>query len=207
MWTCFSYARNAFVRNLLWTQIEIWLNQRSSYSSTSSNLSNSLSIQKEAKYWNDYDLIWELDKVWTEYERLSILNQYMSVLSNTITAASTFSSNETAQISKFTNVAKECESRINKIKPDFATALNAYDYDLAESIADEIAELRACIAKNEVYIKAHQSYAETSNSLTSLQKKFNYLSNNKEKIAKYYEILKPDLLKELYNISQDMKYL
>jgi hypothetical protein len=33
------------------------------------------------------------------------------------------------------------------------------------------------------------------------------LSENREKIAKYYEILKPDLLKELYDISKEVKDL
>jgi hypothetical protein len=38
-----------------------------------------------------------------------------------------------------------------------------------------------------------------------MQKKANYLSENKYKIAKYYEILKPDLLKELYEISKTVE--
>jgi hypothetical protein len=38
--------------------------------------------------------------------------------------------------------------------------------------------------------------------LNALQKKVEYLTENREKIAKYYEILKPDLLKELYDISK-----
>jgi hypothetical protein len=65
--------------------------------------------------------------------------------------------------------------------------------------------LRACVARNEVYAKAHASYASTSKSLKTLQKRADYLSQNRVKIAKYYEILKPDLLKELYNISKEVK--
>ncbi|MBO7094862.1 hypothetical protein J6V86_01435 [bacterium] len=80
-----------------------------------------------------------------------------------------------------------------------------FNYDKAESIAKEIAELRACIARNQVYAKAHESYLSSSKSLNSLQKKIDYLSKNREKIAKYYEILKPDLLKELYDISKTVE--
>ena len=69
-------------------------------------------------------------------------------------------------------------------------------------MVEEIADLRACVAKNQVYAKAHTSYASISNSADNLQKRADYLRENREKIAKYYEILKPDLLKELYNISQ-----
>jgi hypothetical protein len=67
--------------------------------------------------------------------------------------------------------------------------------------------LRACVARNQVYSKAHASYASSSKSLKTLQKKVDYLSENREKIAKYYEILKPDLLKELYDISKEVKDL
>jgi hypothetical protein len=80
-----------------------------------------------------------------------------------------------------------------------------YNYDKAEKIAGEIAELRACVARNEVFAKAHASYASASKSSTTLQKRVDYLSQNREKIAKYYEILKPDLLKELYDISKTVE--
>jgi hypothetical protein len=46
-----------------------------------------------------------------------------------------------------------------------------YNYDKAEKIAGEIAELRACVARNEVFAKAHASYASASKSSTTLQKK------------------------------------
>jgi hypothetical protein len=80
-----------------------------------------------------------------------------------------------------------------------------YNYEKAESIAKEIAELRACVARNEVYAKAHASYASSSKLLNTIQKRAEYLSKNREKIAKYYEILKPDLLKELYDISKTVE--
>jgi hypothetical protein len=63
------------------------------------------------------------------------------------------------------------------------------------------------VARNEVYSKAHASYASSSKSLNTLQKKVDYLSENREKVAKYYEILKPDLLKELYDISKTVEDL
>jgi hypothetical protein len=65
--------------------------------------------------------------------------------------------------------------------------------------------LRACVAKNEVFAKAHASYASSSKSLSVLQKRVEYLSKNRQKIAKYYEILKPDLLEELYDISKTVE--
>jgi len=105
----------------------------------------------------------------------------------------------------YNNEAKKCESPIKSKNSEFSNAVKNYNYDRAESIAKEIAELRACVARNEVYARAHASYASSSKSLSVLQKRVEYLTKNREKIAKYYEILKPDLLKELYDISKEVK--
>lgn len=199
----FSFAGNPFVRNLLWTQLEIWLNQRLNIGEFRNWWDwNALSIQQEVAYRNQYNLISELDKSSTEQERLIIIDQYISSLSNAVSDGSDLYSYEQSQITYFENAAKECESSIKPKNSEFSDAVKSYNYEKAESISNEIAELRACVAKNEVYAKAHASYASAAEWLWSLQKKAEYLSENREKIAKYYEILKPDLLKELYDISK-----
>lgn len=203
----FSESKNLFVWNLLGTQIEIWLGQRSNVPSYWElwEWGNALTVYQENKYWYKYDLIWELDKAGTEDERLQILDKYISYLSNTIKNSSEMYNYEKWEAEKYKNAAKECESPIKQKNKEFSEAANNYDYEMAESIVKEIAELRACIAKNEVYAKAHLSYASSIWSTEILQKKAEYLSENKYKIAKYYEILKPDLLKELYNISKTVE--
>ncbi len=199
----FSFAGNPFVRNLLWTQLEIWLNQRSSMGALRNwKAWNALSMQHEIISANQYDLIAELDKSKTENERLVIINNYIAMLNNTISNGSSFYDYEQKQIAYYNNTAKECEAPIKWKNLEFAEAMKNYDYDKAESIASEIAELRACIARNQVYAKAHTSYSSAVNSFGNLKKRADYLSENKVKIAKYYEILKPDLLKELYEISK-----
>ena len=199
----FSFAGNIFIWNLLGTQIEIWLNLRNN-SSTAQNWQplNSLSAQNDIAYRNNYDLVSELDKASSESSRLAIMNQYISNGSNVIANSSARYEQENQLVNKYKDAAKECESKIKERNSAFSTAVKSYDYELAEWIADEIAELRACVAKNEVYAKAHASYASATKDLTKLQNKINYISDNKSQIAKYYEILKPDLLKELYDISQ-----
>ena len=199
----FSFAWNPFMRNLLWTQLEIWLNQRSNVGTFRNGKAwNALSMQQEAASSSQYDLISELDKAKTESERLAIINNYINMLNSTVSNGSSLYDYEQQQITYYNNAIKECEAPIKWKNSEFADAVKAYNYDKAESIASEIAELRACIAKNEVYAKAHMSYASAVNSLGGLKKKAEYLSENKAKIAKYYEILKPDLLKELYEISK-----
>jgi hypothetical protein len=202
----FSFAGNPFVRNLLWTQLEIWLNQRSNYWTFRHWQEwDTLSIQQEIFYQNQYNLVAELDKCKSEQDRLSILNQYIASLTNTISHWTTLYNYEKSQIDYYNNEVQKCTTPIKWKNSEFSDAVKNYNYEKAESIAQEIAELRACIAKNEVYIKAHASYASSSKWLNTLQKKADYLSQNKEKIAKYYEILKPDLLKELYDISKTVE--
>lgn len=199
----FSFAGNPFMWNLLWTQLEIWLNKRSIiWDYRDWKAWNALSMQQEITYWNQYGLISELDKAKTEQERLKIVDQYVSLLSNAVYDGSNMYNYEKSRIEYFENASKECEAPIKWKNSEFSEAIKSYNYEKAEAISNEIAELRACIARNDVYAKAHASYASAAKSLGDLQKKAEYLSENREKIARYYEILKPDLLKELYDISK-----
>ena len=204
----FSYAANPFVRNLLWTQIEIWLNQRSSaWNFKDWRAGNSLALLQETSNQNKFDLVSELDKAKTEQERLKIIDQYIYSMNSTILNGQSLWDYEQSQVDYYNNEAKKCEDPIKSKNSEFSNAVKNYDYEKAERISKEIAELRACVARNQVYSKAHASYASSSKSLKTLQKKVDYLSENREKIAKYYEILKPDLLKELYDISKEVKDL
>lgn len=203
----FSYAgENTLVWRLLWTQLEIWLSQRSNvWEFRDWRAWNSLTLQQEVGNQNRFDLISTLDKAKTEQERLKIIDQYIISLNNTISNWKTLWNYEQSQVDYYNNEAKNCESPIKWKNSEFSDAVKNYDYDRAERISKEIAELRACVARNEVYAKAHASYASSSKSLNTLQKRADYLSKNREKIAKYYEILKPDLLKELYDISKEVE--
>ena len=203
----FSYsAWNTFVRSLLWTQLEIWLSQRSNvWEFRDWRAGNSLVLQQEIGNQNRFDLIWELDRAKTEQERLKIIDQYIISLNNTVSNGVNLGNYEQSQVNYYNNAAKECEAPIKSKNSEFSNAVKNYNYERAEAISKEIAELRACVARNEVYAKAHASYASSSKSLNSLQKRAEYLSKNREKIARYYEILKPDLLKELYDISKTVE--
>lgn len=202
----FSLAGNTFVWRLLGTQLEIWLSQRSSgWELRDWKVWNSLTLQQEASNQGQFDLISELDKAKTEQERLKIIDEYIESLKDTISSGKGLGDYEQSQVDYYNNEAKKCESPIKWKNSEFSEAVKKYNYEKAESIASEIAELRACVARNEVYAKAHASYASSSNSLNTLQKRVDYLTQNREKIAKYYEILKPDLLKELYDISKTVE--
>ena len=202
----FSFAWNTFVLNVLGTQLEILVDQRSSvWEYRDWRAGNSLILQQEVVNQNNFDLISELDKAKTEQERLKVIDQYIKSLNNTIANGNNLWNYEQSQVDYYNNEAKKCEAPIKWKNSEVSNAVNNYNYEKAESISKEIAELRACVARNEVYAKAHASYASTSKSLSTLKNRVDYLSKNREKIAKYYEILKPDLLKELYDISKTVK--
>ena len=202
----FLYAKSTFIRSLLWTQFEIGLNQRSNvWEFRDWRAKNSLVLQQEVGNQNRFDLISQLDRAKTEQERLKIIDQYIVSLNNTISNWKGLWDYEQSQVDYYNNEAKKCETPIKWKNSEFSDAVKNYDYDRAERISKEIAELRACVARNEVFAKAHASYASSSKSLNTLQKRVDYLSKNREKIAKYYEILKPDLLKELYDISKTVE--
>lgn len=199
---------NSFVRRLLGTQLEIWLNQRSNvWEFRDWKSGNSLTLQQEVISQNRFDLVAELDKAKTEQERLVIIDQYINSLNNTISNWQNLWSYEQSQVDYYKSEVKKCEEPIKSKNSEFSEAVKNYNYERAEAISKDIAELRACVARNEVYAKAHASYASSSKSLNTLQKRVDYLSKNREKIAKYYEILKPDLLKELYDISKTVEDL
>ena len=202
----FLYAWNAFVWSLLWTQLEIWLSQRSNTGIMINwEATNALTLHQEGSLQSQYDLISELDKAETEQERLQIIDQYIALLSNYKKNGTEMYNYEQSQVDYYKAMVEECENPIKAKNLEFSDAVKTYNYEKAEAISAEIAELRAWVATNEVYVKAHSSYASTVKSLNSLQNKIDYLSENKGKIAKYYEILKPDLLKELYDISKTVE--
>ena len=202
----FLYAKSTFIRSLLWTQFEIGLNQRSNvWEFRDWRAWNTLTLQQEVWNQNRFDLISELDKAKTEQERLRIIDQYIISLNNTISNWKNLWNYEQSQVDYYNNEAKKCEAPIKSKNSEFSDAVKNYNYEKAEAVSKEIAELRACVARNEVFAKAHASYASSSKSLNTLQKRVDYLSKNREKIAKYYEILKPDLLKELYDISKTVE--
>ena len=197
------FAKNLFVWNLLWTQLEIWLDRRSNiWILKNSNVKDILWLQSEIIYRDNYDLVSKLDNAKSQQARTEILDDYILSISNLIDEWKSLHEYEQSKVNYYNNLAKGCESSIKLKNSEFSSAVLSYNYGKAETISSEIAELRACIAKNEVYAKAHASYASSVSSLNGLQKKLEYISYNKEKISKYYEILKSDLLKELYDISK-----
>ena len=138
LWS-FWFAGNPFVWNLLWTQLEIWLSQRSTvWTFRDGRAWNSLVLQQEVSSQNNFDLIAELDKAKSETERLGIIDQYIESLNSVISNGKDLGNYEQSQVDYYNSAAKECEAPIKWKNSEFAEAVKNYNYDRAESIAEEI---------------------------------------------------------------------
>jgi hypothetical protein len=202
----FSLANNLAVRELFGTHIEIGLGESKTLSDAEVKLSNVLEVQKELKNQLSFPLIDQLDVATNETMRGIVLKNYLSSSQSLLRVSSSVLESEQALITTFQTAGKSCEAPITDLNKDFTRAVQEYDYPLASSLSQQIAKLRACAAENAVYYKEHLGYRDGVNALqTVLQKRVEYVEEHQEAIVKYYEILKPQLLKELYAISQTLE--
>ncbi|MDD2537565.1 MAG: hypothetical protein PHU61_03705 [Candidatus Absconditabacteria bacterium] len=199
-------ASNLFVWDLLGTHIEVGLNQRKTqFSLLSDGDIDPLSFQKAMVFWSQYDILVDLDRASTPDERAKALDIYLSNLSSLLTLQSSYLQQEEEEIIYYATRISSCEQDIPTQNLLFNQALATYDYQTADRASKEIASLRACVAENTVYHTSHLVYKkQLVESSSVLQKKFTYLELNKVKIIQYYDLLKPQLLQELYAISQTL---
>ncbi|MDR2190565.1 MAG: hypothetical protein LBP53_05245 [Candidatus Peribacteria bacterium] len=167
------------------------------------NLSDAGQLLEEMNRQITYALIDALDMAMTPSARAIILNTYLANAREILQVAHTFLDTEIALLEKYSRQITECETPIKQYNIEFTTAVERNNYTLSQMLAQKIATLRACIAEQTVYYKAHLLYK--NNILTAqatLQRKVDYLVLNEEKIIQYYDMLKPQLLEELYIISK-----
>jgi hypothetical protein len=170
------------------------------------SFSDILAVQQGIKNQLSTDVVAELDLANSEPARLLILETYLSRSQHLLTIANSLLERETTAIGEYNNKIKDCETPINQLNTDFTLAIQRYDFVSSQQISATIATKRACIAENTVYYREHIAYRESTLAVqTSLQKRVDYIITNKEKIAQYYTLLKPQLLKELYDISQTLE--
>jgi hypothetical protein len=113
---------------------------------------------------------------------------------------------EEKEVQFYQNELKNCEINRSYENENFSKAVADRDFERAHQHSLNIAEMRACTAKNTVFWKEHLAYQNFYQGQTkNLEKKCRYIETNQEKIAQYYEIMKPDLLKELYDIAMTLQ--
>ncbi|MDR0369856.1 MAG: hypothetical protein LBH96_05105 [Candidatus Peribacteria bacterium] len=195
----FVGATNASVRNLLGEHIDIGLKKNHSFYVVDKNV---LSYQQSLQSQISYDLLTILDVSQNESARRVVLDTYLDYSHDLLLAGPSFLQNENLLISSYSEKIKECETPIKQYNTDFSLAVKQFNYQEAHLLSQTIANLRSCVAEHTVYYKKHLLYRDlVSAFLSTLQKKYDYVLNNKEKIITYYQFMKPELLKELYDIS------
>ena len=202
----FLFAENLVIFRLLGTHLNLGMGKETNLSPSQPAFSSILSLQQELKNQTTSSLIDQLDAVRTEKERSLVLEKYLSSAQHLLSTSTNLTQQEDATIEEYSRKIKDCETPINKLNVDFTAAVQRYDFTASRALSQEIATLRSCIAENTVYYKEHLVYRDSTLSFqTTLQKRVDYLTTNKEKIITYYDILKPQLLKELYDISQTLE--
>lgn len=199
----FVGAINASVRDLLGEHIDIGLRKtNSSYVLDNDILSYQQSLQSQISY----DLLAVLDVSQSESRRRLVLDNYLDHSNDLLLAGQYFLQNEDTLISTYSQKIKECEKPIKQYNTDFSLAVKQFNYQEAHTLSQTIANLRSCSAENTVYYKEHLLYRDSVSAFQStLQKKYDYILKNKEKIITYYQFMKPELLRELYDISMTLE--
>ena len=212
----FLFAENLVIWRLLGTHLHLGMMKGDPTSSTSSSSSSSssfqssfphiLALQQELKKQTTSNLIEQLDYANSESARAVILENYLSSSSQLLSTTQMFIEQESRAIEEYIMTINTCESPIKRLNDDFTLAVQQYDFTTAHSLSQQVASLRVCIAENTVYYKEHLLYRDSTLSLqTTLQKRVDYLTTHKANIITYYDMLKPQLLKELYDISQTLE--
>lgn len=148
----------------------------------------------------------QLDIAGTPTARAEILQKYLHTAAQLIQDLQLTKEKEQTSLTLYQEKRKTCEANANKLNQEFQARIKQYEAEKAESIVEKIVQERSCAAANKVYYKQHVLYRDLlQSSLISLQKRHSYLQQQQEMILQYYEVMKPQLLKELYTISRTMQ--
>ncbi|MBQ7075033.1 hypothetical protein IJM86_08605 [bacterium] len=192
-------SASSLVYDLLGTHIEIGLHE------TNTNRTDT-SLKGQISSFSGNKLIQKLDRAKTKAERKKILSEYLSLCRTISNTSSQLIAQEEKEAQFYQNEVRNCEQNRAYENESFSKALADWNFEKAHQHSLNIAEMRACTAKNTVFWKEHLAYQNFYQSQTKhLEKKCRYIETNQEKIAQYYEIMKPDLLKELYDIAMTLQ--
>ncbi|MDR2415958.1 MAG: hypothetical protein LBD75_05125 [Candidatus Peribacteria bacterium] len=195
-------ASNIGVWDIFGTHIEIGLGKGKNVS-PSSTFTHRGEVQQGLKQQISYALLSVLDGATTSSARAIVLSTYLTTSRSLLQEAQHYLNRENERLAYYTAQIQECETPIAQYNADFSLAVQQGQVSLAEQLVQNVASLRACIAENGVYYRAHLLYRDTlMASQTALQKRVDYLVINEERIIKWYDMLKPQLLKELYEVSR-----
>ena len=139
-------------------------------------------------------------------DRETILENYLIDGENILSSLNYLESSLINEESTITSTRNTCEAQLNQANTLYSTSINNNDENWFLSSVESAKEARTCIAKQHVNLASLQAlrnkrdrYAQIINARVS------YLRNNQDLIIRHYDILKPQLLSNLYKISVDLE--
>ncbi len=173
---------------------------------TTLQITHILQLQQLSQQQLSESLISQLEIVGNPNARALVLQKYFTTSTSLIQALQKALEQEKIILTAYQEKIKLCESEVTTLNADFQRAVKQYEWEKAEQIVKQIVEKRTCVAENTVYYKEHFLYNNMlQSSFTVLTKRLAYLQQQQDAILQYYDIMKPELLKELYTISQTIQ--
>mgnify|MGYP001675988723 FL=1 len=139
-------------------------------------------------------------------DRETTLENYLIDGENILSSLNYLESSLINEESTITSTRNTCEAQLNQANILYSTSINSNDENWFLSSVESAKEARTCIAEQHVNLASLQAlrnkrdrYAQIINARVS------YLRNNQDLIIRHYDILKPQLLSNLYKISVDLE--
>ena len=139
-------------------------------------------------------------------DRETTLENYLIDGENILSSLNYLESSLINEESTITSTRNTCETQLNQANTLYGASINSNDENWFLSSVESVKEARTCIAEQHVNLASIQAlrnkrdrYAQIINARVS------YLRNNQDLIIRHYDILKPQLLSNLYKISVDLE--
>lgn len=139
-------------------------------------------------------------------DRETTLENYLIDGENILSSLNYLESGLINEESAITSTRNTCETQLNQANTLYSTSINSNDENWFLSSVESAKEARTCIAEQHVNLASLQAlrnkrdhYAQIINARVS------YLRNNQDLIIRHYDVLKPQLLSNLYKISVDLE--
>ena len=139
-------------------------------------------------------------------DRETSLENYLIDGENILSSLNYLESGLINEESTITSTRNTCEAQLNQANTLYSTSINSNDENWFLSSVESAKEARTCIAEQHVNLASLQAlrnkrdrYAQIINARVS------YLRNNQDLMIRHYDILKPQLLSNLYKISVDLE--
>ena len=139
-------------------------------------------------------------------DRETTLENYLIDGENILSSLNYLESGLINEESTITSTRNTCEAQLNQANTLYSSSINSNDENWFLSSVESAKEARTCIAEQHINLASLEAlrnkrdrYAQIINARVS------YLRNNQELIIRHYDILKPQLLSNLYKISVNLE--